>query len=153
MSGIAEALEKLIPQSLGDVVRQNRHLVQIGLATPEELAERAATIASGQAKDTINGWRMIAFRIPRPPADKQLGLFEKCRLSMIGWAVELRCVRITSHVLRIDVGNGLVQTRNSLYRLGVRGEGEPSRDELIHVCAALNSWGLGQDLGVAEFFF
>src|SRR5260221_12590989 len=128
MGGIAEAVEKFIPQSLGDIVRQNRHLLQIGLATPEELAERAATIAPGQAKDTINCWRMIAFRIPRPPARKQLGLFEKCRLSMIGWAVELRCVRITSHVVRIDFGNGLGQTRNSLYRLGVRDGGGPTRD-------------------------
>jgi hypothetical protein len=154
MSGIAEALEKLIPQSLGDIVRQNRHLFCISLATSEELAARAAEIGPGDVKDTISGWRMIAFRtLDRRPPVKSEGPSGASRISLLGSAVETGCGWITSAVMRIDAANGLVQTRNSLYRLGVKGAGEPPPNELMTVCAALHRWGLGPLLGVPEFYF
>jgi hypothetical protein len=154
MSGIAEALEKLIPRSLDDIVRQNRHLFCISLATSEELAARAAKIEPRDVKDTISGWRMLSFRslAPRRPI-KSEDASGASRLSLLGSAVETGCVWITSAVIRIDADSGLVQTRNSFYRLGARAEGEPPPDELTTVCAALHRWGVGGLLGAPEFYF
>jgi hypothetical protein len=154
MGAIAEAIENLIPRSLDDIVRQNRHLFCISLATSEELAARAAKIEPRDVKDTINGWRMLSFRAfarRRPIKSEDASCVS--RLLLLGSAVETGCIWITSAVMRIDADSGFVQTQNSFYRLGPRAEGEPPPDELMTVCAALHRWGVGPLLGAPEFYF
>jgi hypothetical protein len=105
------------------------------------------------AKDWLSP-RVISLRaLARRPSAKSDDASGTGRLSLLGSAVEMRYVWITSTVIHIDAANGLVQTRNSLYRLGVKAEGEPPPNELITVCAALHRWGLGPLLGAPEFYF
>jgi len=61
-------LDSLTPTSLDDIVRENRDRVEIGLATAEELASRAAKIAPGRPAGTIDQWRPVAFRARLPPS-------------------------------------------------------------------------------------
>ncbi len=152
--GLLDALEELMPRSLDDIVRKNRDRVQIGLARREELAVRAATIEPGRVKDTITDWRMIAFRALGSPGNVEIeGGIGNSSLVLLGRATERRCGWITSAVMQIDADNGLVLTRNSLYGLGVKAEGEPPREELVFVCATLHRWGFGEVIGAPEFLY
>ena len=60
--GIRDALARMIPRSLDDVVRKHRELVQIGLATAEEIAVRTKRVGLGHSRDTIENWRIVAYR-------------------------------------------------------------------------------------------
>jgi hypothetical protein len=151
VKGLQEALEKIIPRSLDDIVRVNRDRFQIGLANVDELSARAATIVPGRTKDIIDSWRIIAFRSLNPEAD--FGGAGNSLLSVLGRAVGMGCPLVTSQVTQIDIRNGLVRTRNSVYRLGSGGVGEPPLDDLIHLCAAICGWGFGSMIGAPEFFY
>jgi hypothetical protein len=153
-TGLREALEKMIPRSLDDVVRANRDRFQIGLATAAEAAARAARIEPACARDTIEAWRIVAFRIrdPRDDADAG-GQAGRSRLSLLGQSSRMKRGWITSQIMQIDFANRLVQTRNSLYALGVAGAGEPPADDLIHLCAACHIWGFGDLIGAPPFFY
>jgi hypothetical protein len=153
VSEIQEALERMIPRSLEDIVRKSRDQFQIGLATAEELAVLAATIEAGPIRDTIADWRIIAFRAIGQAVDAQTEAVSRSRLSLLGRAAGMRCPWITSEVTEIDIDGRLVRTRNSLYRLGARGMGEPPQEDLICVCAATHQWGFGQLIGAPVFFY
>jgi hypothetical protein len=149
---LEKVLETLFPKSLDDIVRKNREHVQIGLATAEELASRAARIEPGRPVDTIDQWRLIAFRALGPPCTER-GSNDNFRLSLLGDAVETRRIRITSEVAQIDVEGGFALTQNSLYKLGVKGKGEPPREHLVCIAAATHSWGWGASIGAPQFFY
>jgi hypothetical protein len=140
---IQDVLTQMIPASLDDIVRENRDQVQLGLATLEELAARAGAIGPDAAVDTIDEWRVVAIRQRGSPPI----------LSLLGHAVGMGVVRMTSEIAVLDVARGLCRTRNSLYRLGFPGEGEPPQEDLICVCAILRQWGIGRAIGAPEFFF
>jgi hypothetical protein len=74
-------------------------------------------------------------------------------LSLLGRVVGTGVRRMTSRIAVLDVARGLCQTRNSLYRLGFPGTGEPPPEDLICVCAILHRWGIGRTIGAPEFFF
>lgn len=149
-----DALEQMMPRSLDDIVRANHDCFQIGLATADEVALRTARIEGGRTRDIIDAWRIIAFRTLDLQSNADSGrVAANSQLSLLGRAVGLRCTRITSEVLQIDLDNGLVQTRNSLYRLGVKGAGEPPQDQLIVICAATHGWGFGELIGAPAFYF
>jgi hypothetical protein len=153
-AGIEEALEQMIPKSLDDVVRKNRNAFQIGLATPTEIAIRGTVIKPDRdTRDTIEQWNIIAFRTLGLRPDTGLEGILSSRLSLLGRAAGTRGSWLTSEVVQIDVDGGLVLTRNSLYRLGSRGEGEPPPDDLICVCAVMHSWGIGELIGAPGFFY
>ncbi len=152
-SGIRKALEQMMPKSLDDIVRRSRDRVQIGLAMAEELAALAATVEPGPIRDTMAEWRIIAIRTIDPSIDARTTAVSRSHLSLLGWAAGMRCPRLTSEIAQIDISGRLVRTRNSLYRLGSRGEGEPPQEHLICVCAATHSWGFGGVIGAPAFFY
>jgi hypothetical protein len=153
VSEVREALEQMIPKSLDDVVRKSRGQFQIGLATAEELTLLAATIGDGPIRDTIAEWRIIAFRAIGLAVGAQTHAVSRSRLLLLGRAAGMRCPWITSAVTGIDLDGRLVRTQNSVYRLGARGEGEPPQEDLICVCAATHSWGVGKLIGAPAFFY
>ena len=59
---------------------------------------------------------------------------------------------MTSDVRSVDFENGLVLTKNSLYRLGCKGNGDPEMRMLLHICATLHAWGHGEFMGGAACF-
>jgi hypothetical protein len=153
VSEIREALERMIPRSLEDIVRKARDQFQIGLATAEEMAVLAATVEAGPIRDTITEWRIIAFRAISLSVDAQTQAVSRSLLLLLGRAAGTRCPWITSAVTEIDIDRRLVRTQNSLYRLGARGEGEPPQEDLICVCAATHRWGVGKRIGAPAFFY
>jgi hypothetical protein len=69
------------------------------------------------------------------------------------YAIGARAGWVTSEIQRIDLERGLVRTRNSLYKLGRPGGGEPPTEDLAVLCAVLHEWGVGDFLGTPHFFF
>ena len=52
-----------LPRTLGDVVRKNRHLFEVGLATKKEIAKVTGKIDLAiEAEVRIENWRIIAYR-------------------------------------------------------------------------------------------
>jgi hypothetical protein len=153
-TSIEEALENLFPRSLDDIVRINRDRYQIGLATPDELAALVGSVDLGRVKSTLDEWRFVAFRnVASDSAPGRDRALSDVSLSLLGRDAERRGLCITSQVRRIDRSSGLVMTRNSIYRLGSHGAGEPPSDHLIHVAAVTHSWGFGDLIGAPAFFY
>ncbi len=143
MTNIQQVIAEMIPSSLDDIVRLNRDQVQIGLATLDELTTLEGAIEPGPTLNTIDEWRVVAIRqLGAPPM-----------LSLLGHVVGTSIVRMTSEIAVLDVARGLCRTRNSLYRLGFPGTGEPPREDIICVCAVLHQWGFGKTIGAPEFFY
>lgn len=151
-SALREAVELLIPKSLDDLVRKARDHFQIGLATSGEMAALAAPIGFGRVRDTISGWRIVAFRDLDPTGDAQTPA-SVSHLSLLGDVIELGGLILTSNIAQIDLVAGLVRTRNSIYRLGARGEGEPPLEQLLFVCAMTHRWGWGHHLGIPHILY
>lgn len=147
MSGesIEEQLKKLVPKSLDDVVRKNRDQLRLAFATQEELEALAADIPATNIRHTITRWQFIVMHLAtsRGPA---------ISVRLFGWAEEVRESWSTSHVTGVDLANGLVRTPNSVYRIS----GPRAMDDelnLLHVCASLHFWGLGEYFGVPHIFY
>jgi hypothetical protein len=153
-TSIEEALDKLFPRSLDDIVRVNRDRYQLGIATPDEFAALVGNVEPGRVKATLDQWRIVAFRnIASDLAPGRDRVFDEVSLSLLGRDAERRGLWMTSQVRRIDQSSGLVLTRNSIYRLGFPGAGEPPSDHLIHVAAMTHVWGVGDLIGAPMFFY
>jgi hypothetical protein len=151
--GIHDALARMIPRSLDDVVRKRRDLVQIGLATAEEIVVRTEKVESGHSRDRIENWRIVAFRFLDPHSEDGAEQIFNNRLALLGRAVGRCCPWVTSEIVGIDVEGKLVRTRNSLYTLGIHGDGEPPDHDLICLCAMTHIWGVGRYIGAPGFFY
>ena len=74
-------------------------------------------------------------------------------LFLVGAVQDTRQPWSTSAVEAVDLGAGLVKTRNSLYGIAGPREPEPDMHTLIHICVWLNSRGLGPYFGVPGFLY
>lgn len=139
-------IDDLIPKTLDDIVRERRDEVQVRLATAAEIKALGEflgdTRLAGKPNDTIEYWYPLAFVVHGERAVRLLGHFR-----------HRNEIQLSSAVSVLDLQNGLVRTANSVYRLDKRGEGEPPRDYLAHLCAILNNMGIGWTLGVPRVFF
>lgn len=118
--------------SLDRLVTRHRDTFVIGLATPEEVAGLATTIASDRApKATLDEWFLVAFRFPEVP--------DKVLLYLLGFTRDTGLNQITSPLTGIDLERGFVTTHSgSLYALGQRSEdAQPPILLVVHVAAAL----------------
>lgn len=124
-----------VPRRLDDIVRRNRDLFEIGLATASELAAATGDVDSvGAPRGLIDGWHVIAFR------DLSIG---EASLHMLGY-IRPGTGRITSDVVVLAADRSRVRTRNSLYLLGSPAVGEPDLPLLLLVAAVLRHWGIDQ---------
>lgn len=141
---IGQKIDSLIPKSIDDIIRKNRDQGRLYLTTPEKIKglTRAIVDVKNSVRDTINDWRLITIDV------KGYGT----KTMLLGDAVRYGGPWITSNVLAVDLGTGIVVTANSTYRLGSIGEGEPPEDHLILVCAFL-SQTCGEHFGVPAFFY
>lgn len=90
------------------------------LSTPREIRERTGRIDPGEAVDRIDPYFILSFNRHR---------YGKLDLHLAG----LRSAyptkfRVTSPIQRIDFDAGLIQTLNSLYKLGTPLDGEPTEE-------------------------
>ena len=126
------------PMSLADLVRSNRHIIELRMATPSELASITGDIADVPVvKGFLRGWQVIVIRDHREDVTSlhMVGSF-----AMRSW--------ITSDLLRLAPDQSIVRTRNSYYGLGQRAEADLSLSHLHTVARALRAWGLVDRYGL-----
>lgn len=142
-------LNNLLPKSLDDIIRKNRHLCSLRLSAHAELDALPSMITlinnQRQVRATISDWRFICWIRPQEvggPVHFIVGINETRQRALM-----------TSDVRAADLQKGLVLTKNSLYRLGCKGNGEPDVRMLLHICATLHAWGHGEFMGVPHVFY
>lgn len=143
---LTTAIEQLIPKSLDDIIRKNRDLVQLRLATDEEIFALHQVITPGQPKDVIAEWNLIALHQPA---------FSNVQIFLLGDVSSSDQQRVTSEVVGIDLDRQLVVTKSgSLYQLiGSPKNGDPDPQQLMCICSVFHEWGFGEKLGVPHFFY
>lgn len=140
-----EQLKQLLPQSLDDIVRENRDQLRLALATEEELSNLKTALTSASVRHTLTTWNILMLH-----AASGNGQVSSPRL--IGKVQESGESWITSHVLGIDFEIGLVKTKSSFYRI-TGPQASESEADLLLICAALHDWGLGSRFGVPHIFY
>ena len=147
-AGLKQVLEKTIPSSLGDIIRERRNELSVRLSTAEDFAELPPMVSmldeQKQVKATVNEWRIICLD------QREDG---KRRFMLTGIDAKTDQIWATSLVKSVDFKNHLVLTANSLYRLGTKGEGEPTFHILLHLCHIFHKWGFGARFGVPHVFY
>lgn len=147
---IAAEVVRAIPQNLGDVIRENRDFANLCLAADDDIARLVRVIPATDAlTGSISDWRLVEFSTDYAGQSvASIHLLGNNARRGVG-------CKITSPVVTIDFGTGLAVTRSgSIYQLiGAPGAGEPPRDHLLMLCAALWHWGCGQALGVLHIYY
>lgn len=142
---LTAAIQALIPKSLDDVIRNNRENARLCLATEQELFELYSSITPGPFKEIIDDWRFISLHIWNEDREETMTF-------LLGNRRSNQNPRITSVIRKVDLDRGLVITNSrSLYRLGIKGEGEPPIMGLILICQAFRAWGFGRAFDVPQF--
>lgn len=146
---LTQRLQDLIPQSLDDVIRANRHELRLAFATDEELHALERTlpgVTDSQVRDTLEEWNIMMIHVTTGGPSQLLP-------KLLGSVRETGQYRVTSTVTAVDMQAGLIRTQNSVYRVvGPRSAG-PDEDLLIYVCVWLNELGIGRYFGVPPFFY
>lgn len=140
-----EQLRKLLPKSIDDIVREHRDELRLALATEAELKALETALTDEPVNHRITGWNVLMLHMSS----------ERAQLSsprLIGTVVDTGESWITSHVLGIDFRKGLVQTKNSFYRITGPRATEQDAD-LLRICASLHEWRLGARYGVPHIFY
>ncbi|ADE11336.1 hypothetical protein Slit_1098 [Sideroxydans lithotrophicus ES-1] len=147
---LTQAINEMIPKSLDDIIRANRHLCILTLSTEGQLGELPPIVQSLRNPKAINAtlsdWRFICLNLSKEHGGSQHIL--------TGYHEVQGCCWSTSVIVAADLEHGLVLTRSgSIYRLGTKGEAEPGQDMLLHICVQLHKWGMGTLFGVPHVFY
>ena len=142
---IKTQLKIVLPQSLDDIIRENRDELRLALATDDELKALDTTIDDSPVRHQLIKWNVLMLH-----AVTARGQVSSPRL--VGRLVDSGESWMTSHVVGIDTSQGLVQTTRSLYRISGPRAGEKDLD-LLHICATFHSWGIGVHYGVPHIFY
>ena len=128
---------------LADVLRAGQEYASLYLSTQGQIADKRGRVASLNIKGEVRNYRFISMQITH---------LDKYALEMylIGERGPNPMITMTSPVKAIDLAEGLVQTKNSVYRLRLDqpGVGEPPLEHLVMVCRMLHEWGLGPAFNV-----
>lgn len=146
MEGKAE-LKDMFPKSLDEIIRLRRDELSLRLSTTEDFAKLPPMVSmldnQKRIKATVNDWRIVCLDFHHK--GKQHILVGEDAVTGNTWA--------TSGLKSVDFENSLVLTQNSIYRLGDKGEGEPTFYILLHICHMFHRWGFGAGFGVLEIFY
>lgn len=131
------------PPNLDALVSRNREAVRIRLAAAEDIdALHELLDTRWPVKGGLDAWRIITAEVGPNRHSFLVGTNESTP-----W--------MTSALTGLDLDAGLAMTQTgSIYcLLGEMAEGEPPQVELLCICATLNHWGLGPELGLPAIFF
>lgn len=145
-ASLEQALKQAIPKSLDDIIRLRRDELSLRLSTTEDFAELSPMVSmldnQKRIKATVNEWRIIC-----------LDNNGRKKHMLTGIDAVTGNVWATSFLRSVDFDNNLILTENSIYRLGTKGEGEPTFHVLLHICYMFHKWGFGPSFGVPEIFY
>jgi hypothetical protein len=123
---------------ISDIIRSNRHLVEVGRATPEEIDALSDDFEpTGGVMGRIHDFHLVAIR------NRSAGETTLHVLGVLGantW--------ITSDIEKLAPQGTYVKTRNSAYELRSRGIGPPSIAAVLTVARALRTWGFNRRYGL-----
>ena len=140
---LAAGIEAMIPKSMDDIIRKHREVVQLRLASEEDISKLESEIEEVNPVFVLDNWNLIAF--DRPGATT---------VHLIGDVRGESEPRITSKAIEIDMKRHVLTTNSgNLYQMGSRNDGEPNTEKLYLICAYLHQWGIGHELGVPHFFY
>jgi len=140
MESITRQLEQIEPKSLDDIIRTNRDMVKAYLSTDVEIEALKRPIPIAFVRGELFDWAFITFFM----TENELPM-----IYLTGFNRAERSSWMTSLVVAIE-GDVVATTSGSVYKL--KG-GKSDKLDLHHICATLNGWGVGQKLGVPQFFF
>ncbi|TCV81079.1 hypothetical protein [Sulfurirhabdus autotrophica] len=137
-------IDEMTPRCLDDIIRENRELAELRMATDADIQGVPAEIEEARmVTDAVENWRLITLYVPP---------LELAHVLLLGKSEKKKGPVLSSKILEIDLNKGLVGTESgSLYKLGKPGAGEPPTEHLVQVCATLHFWGSGEILGVPTF--
>lgn len=143
---LQKTIEDMVPKLLDDIVRKHRDECKILMSTINDFASLAPMVSSmseqKQVRATIDEYRIICL------------LAQNHKLLFLTGIRRADCVPyMTSDVVSVDFANNFVLTKNSLYEIGSKGEGEPDFHILLHICAVLHKWGVGNYYGIPHIFY
>lgn len=140
MNAIEQALEQLLPKTLDEIIRANRDKAQLYLSTNDELGPMRSPVTFGAITGQISNWAFITFHIVETKVSF---------VHLVGFNKGENSSWMTSFVTGID-DRKVMTNSGSLYEL----VGDSTSDvDLEYICATLNLWGLGPNLGVPRIFF
>lgn len=147
LDSLGAALAKIMPTCLDDIVRANRERFAIRMSTTLDLDNlppmSLAMSSQMSVKATLEDWRIICITSKG----------EGDLLFLVGDKQPRNTPLVTSNIKAVDFEKGLVLTRNSLYRIGRAGNGEPDTSMILTIIGVLRGWGLGPHMGLLEVFF
>jgi hypothetical protein len=137
---LEEQLKQLLPKSLDDIIRTNRDKVQLYFSRDDEIEALRRPLLDGQIKAQVSDWAFITLHF----SESQDSL-----TYLVGFNQTAHCGWMTSFVT--GIGHGMVTTKSgSIYEL----VGASTQDvDLVHICATLHKWGVGQSLVVPHIFY
>ena len=127
-------------RNLATVLRTGLSYASLYLTSQQQIDDLAGNVAPLNVKgEMASDWRFISLQFHHPQR-------QMTEIYLVGERGQNQIVTMTSPVQTIDFENGLVRTRNSVYRIRktARGRGEPPATHLISICRTLRSWGMGQ---------
>lgn len=140
MKSSTKAIRDMIPSSIDDILRVNRHQARMYLTPPEELAALGGDISMRHAKGHITNWCFVSFHAIEHDI-KVVYLTGYNRGERANW--------MTSMVTAI-AGRAVLTKSGSLYVLEGAASDQP---DLLHICATLHAWGIGPRFGVPHIFY
>lgn len=140
-----DALEKVLPKSLDDLITINRELASLRIATDEDINNLKSKIPVQEPVAVITRWCLISLDIPKTEDGRTV------LVCLTGYNTTHKSSWMTSPITGIDLDAGLVTTHSgSLYRLEGARIDDP---DLPYICATLHRWGIGDALGVPSIYF
>jgi len=139
------SLDKLVPKTLDDVIREHRDHAEVRFANEGDLAPMLAVVPHDSDAQSIRSWSIVTLDW-HPP-----GMKHEWQTVIFGDHTTKGASYRTSPVVKIDKSTWCVRTMSStLYHL----LGPESRDpDLFRICNWLWRTGAGKHLGVLPIFY
>lgn len=139
-----EALNNLLPKNLDDIIRKNRHLVQLRFPTETDLKSLEKSLVITNLKGTFS--EALLYCRVSPQLDAPI-------LCLVGYH-EQGHVLHTSRIVGFDPETNAVLTGSgSNYLIRNFIEGEPDLQLLSFICYILHREGLGNYFGVPAVYY
>ena len=142
-------IDESLPSCLDSIIRRNRESGSLHLTTHSEIASIEQPIdCEFPVKMHLYDWSLITLSLIK------FNISESNIVFALGQAGDPRKTVVTSVVEAVDLDNGLIRTRNSIYSRAMASAhiGEPDQNGLMMICAHLVARGAGRHFGIPALF-
>lgn len=139
-----DTLEALLPKELDDIITQNRHMMQLGYASAEDLAKMHADIPI----TNLRGVLTQAFVYKRIVPSKNAEIF-----CLVGFNNDQEAFHTSQVVAYDNVNNVALTASGSHYVVESFKTGAPDLLLLLHICYMFHRDGIGNYFGARPVFY